>query len=673
MSSLTKKEKGRLKKLRSKAKFSKTSPGIVSLKDAKELKDLLSKVPESSGPSESYGPSIGHIQANNVTYDNVDAWKQTEGVDHRKLIQSFIFGDGKGSESNNNDSKKRKFPGNTPEYTGSIPSWCKLHNHALLDSLAIVEIAISSSPEATSILPSKRIYELGQDCTLKKLIGKDGFDEKIALPLKCRLFQGDSPKSVTDILMYVENTSNKKQKKSIDENETGDKDIDCYEGLSKYILSRAIMKKEGYPLEKGEQVIDASDVKALLLQASKKSASELNFGLEDSKKIVAAYQRDYTIRGASDEEKKIFVETCLSRKEMKNVDAPKIFAVDCEMVRTTEGFELARITILEFAPTADNSEHYIVSLDVLVKPNNKIVDYVTKWSGITPSMLENVTTTLEEVQAHLLSIICKEDILIGQSLENDLKAMGLIHHCCCDTAIMFKGEEGRKFSLKALSSALLKRKIQLASSEGHCSEEDAAAALILAIRRVRLGDGFRMKEKSGGKKNLFSLITRAKRKVVECSMGYIDTDDSGPIVGIGPNEWIQDHIASNSIVNALQCDDISASSTKAISSYLKSGSKKAGLLWAKLCVDLTNGNSENAQTVIDQVVADIIASISSTAAVLFVFQEGLNIAKKVSKERQGRKNAKSTLGWSTEEEEAFHASMDRARNCEAFWVTKIAK
>ncbi|GFH49404.1 hypothetical protein CTEN210_05880 [Chaetoceros tenuissimus] len=672
MSSLSKKEKGRLKKLRSKAKFSKTSPGIVSLKDARELKDLLSKVPDSSGPSESYGPSIGHIQANNVTYDNADAWKQTEGVDHRKLIQSFIFGDGKGSESNNNDSKKRKFPSNIPEYTGSVPSWCKVHNHALLDSLAIVEFAISSSPEAASILPSKRIYEMGQDCTLKKLIGKEGCDGKFALPLKCRLFQGDRPQSMTDILMYVENTSNKKQKKTIDD-ETGDKDIDCYEGLSKYILNRDIMKKEGYPLEKDGQVIDASDVKALLLQASKKSSSELNFGLEDSKKIVATYQRDYTIRGEIDEEKKMFVETCLSRKEMKDDNTAKIFAVDCEMVRTTEGFELARITILEFAPTADDPEHYIVSLDVLVKPNNKIVDYVTKWSGITPSMLENVTTTLEEVQAHLLSIICKEDLLIGQSLENDLKAMGLIHHSCCDTAIMFKGEEGRKFSLKALSSALLKRKIQLASSEGHCSEEDAAAALVLAIRRVRLGDGFRMKEKSGGKKNLFSLITRAKRKVVQCSMGYIDTDDSGPIVGIGPNEWIQDHIASNSIVNALECQDVSASSTKAISSYLKSGSKKAGLLWAKLCVDVTNGNSENAQTVIDQVVTDVTKSMSSTAAVLFVFQEGLNIAKKTSKERQGRKNAKSTLGWSTEEEEAFHASMDRARNCEAFWVTNIAK
>ena len=246
MSSLSKKEKGRLKKLRSKAKFSKTSPGIVSLKDAKELKDLLSKVPDSSGPSESYGPSIGHIQANNTIYDNADAWKQTEGVDHRKLIQSFIFGHGQGSQSNNNDSKKRKFPGNTTEYTGSIPSWCQVHNHALLDSLAIVEFAISSSPEAASILPSKNIYEMGQDCTLKKLIGKEGCDGKIALPLKCRLFQGDRPQSMTDILMYVENTSNKKQKKSIGDDDTGDKDIDCYEGLSKYILNRSIMKKEGW-------------------------------------------------------------------------------------------------------------------------------------------------------------------------------------------------------------------------------------------------------------------------------------------------------------------------------------------------------------------------------------------------------------------------------------------
>ena len=34
----------------------------------------------------------------------------------------------------------------------------------------------------------------------------------------------------------------------------------------------------------------------------------------------------------------------------------------------------------------------------MVQPRNKIRNYLTKFSGITPEMMENVTTTLEDVQ-----------------------------------------------------------------------------------------------------------------------------------------------------------------------------------------------------------------------------------------------------------------------------------
>ncbi|VDO24924.1 unnamed protein product, partial [Onchocerca flexuosa] len=72
------------------------------------------------------------------------------------------------------------------------------------------------------------------------------------------------------------------------------------------------------------------------------------------------------------------------------VDSP-FFAVDCEMCTTEIGeSELTRISIV--------NECYEVLLDTLVKPRNRIVDYVTKYSGITEKMLENVNVRVEDVQ-----------------------------------------------------------------------------------------------------------------------------------------------------------------------------------------------------------------------------------------------------------------------------------
>jgi len=299
-----------------------------------------------------------------------------------------------------------------------------------------------------------------------------------------------------------------------------------------------------------------------------------------------------------------YVSTCLPRNELPQGSSPKIYAIDCEMVRTTERFELARISLLQLCPTMEEPEKYKVVLDVLVKPKNNVLDYVTKYSGITASMLENVSTTLEEVQASLLAIIYKNDIIIGQSLENDLKALRIVHMNVIDTAVLFRSDGGRKHSLKHLSAVLLQKKIQDDPLLGHCSEEDAAAALLLAVRRGRLGDGFKVHER-GGRKNLFSVITRMRREPEEKQSGFLKAN-RGPLVCIGPNEWIRDHVASQSIVNALQCEDIASSAVNAVTSYLRPGGRRASLLWSKLSIDRAEIDADAANAKVDAVIVSII-------------------------------------------------------------------
>lgn len=97
----------------------------------------------------------------------------------------------------------------------------------------------------------------------------------------------------------------------------------------------------------------------------------------------------------------------------------KCYAMDCEMVRTEVGSELARITIVD--------RKAAVVYDTFVKPSAPVTDYATQWSGITPKNLEGVTTTLADVQKKLASLVDYKTILIGHSLENDLRAVKLAH------------------------------------------------------------------------------------------------------------------------------------------------------------------------------------------------------------------------------------------------------
>lgn len=155
-----------------------------------------------------------------------------------------------------------------------------------------------------------------------------------------------------------------------------------------------------------------------------------------------------------------------------------VYALDCEMVYTTQGVELARVTVVG----SDMEPMY----ETLVKPDRPVVDYNTRFSGISEEDLEDVTTTLRDVQAVLLSLFTAHTILIGHSLESDLTALKLIHSCVVDTSIVFPHRLGLPYkrALKNLMAEYLKKIIQ-DDVAGHDSHEDAISCLQLMQLRLK--------------------------------------------------------------------------------------------------------------------------------------------------------------------------------------------
>ncbi|CAH2010718.1 unnamed protein product [Acanthoscelides obtectus] len=157
-----------------------------------------------------------------------------------------------------------------------------------------------------------------------------------------------------------------------------------------------------------------------------------------------------------------------------------VYALDCEMCYTVRGLELTKVTVVGI----DGRLVY----DMYVQPDLEIVDYNTRFSGITAKDMHRAQAKkLREVQNDLMGFINANTILIGHALENDLRALRMVHYQIVDTAYTFPHYHGLPYrrSLKNLTSSILKRQIQV---NGHNSYEDASACMELMLWKVRKDD-----------------------------------------------------------------------------------------------------------------------------------------------------------------------------------------
>ncbi|XP_038603439.1 apoptosis-enhancing nuclease [Tachyglossus aculeatus] len=157
----------------------------------------------------------------------------------------------------------------------------------------------------------------------------------------------------------------------------------------------------------------------------------------------------------------------------------KYVAIDCEMVGTGPGgrmSELARCSVVNY--------HGDVLYDKYIQPERPIVQYRTRWSGITRWHMRGATP-FQEARKEILKLL-RGKVVVGHALHNDFRVLKYFHphHHTRDTSssplLVHRAgfhTQGRP-SLKNLSLQLLNKKIQM-GKHGHSSVEDATTAMEL--------------------------------------------------------------------------------------------------------------------------------------------------------------------------------------------------
>ncbi|KAG8274816.1 hypothetical protein J6590_099577 [Homalodisca vitripennis] len=145
----------------------------------------------------------------------------------------------------------------------------------------------------------------------------------------------------------------------------------------------------------------------------------------------------------------------------------QVFALDGELVFTRMGLEVARVSLAN----VDGSSQY----DALVQPEHEIIDFNTRFSGVTKEdYVLYKAKTLKQAQYDLFHYIKSDTILVGHGIENDLRALKIVHTLVVETTAIFPHEQGLpcRSASSSLAQEYLGKNIQT-SATGHDSLEDA--------------------------------------------------------------------------------------------------------------------------------------------------------------------------------------------------------
>ncbi|KAK7060573.1 RNA exonuclease 3 [Paramarasmius palmivorus] len=117
-----------------------------------------------------------------------------------------------------------------------------------------------------------------------------------------------------------------------------------------------------------------------------------------------------------------------------------VAALDCEMIYTTGGLRIARVSIV------DGEGKQVFDELIRMDEGVEILDYNTRFSGITAEEYNvKALLPLSSIRRSLDALLDADTILIGHALENDLRTLRIVHQHCVDTAIMFPHPAGAPY------------------------------------------------------------------------------------------------------------------------------------------------------------------------------------------------------------------------------------
>ncbi|GES82746.1 ribonuclease H70 [Rhizophagus clarus] len=324
----------------------------------------------------------------------------------------------------------------------------------------------------------------------------------------------------------------------------------------------------------------------------------------------------------------IFIEKEFIRKNFR------ILSIDCEMCKSNDLSVLTRVSIVDIGCN--------VVYDELVMPEEPITDYLTPFSGITEERLKGVTTNIKDVQKRLLELVDSDTVLIGHSLECDMKALKFAHPYVIDTSILYTNPGGifNKSSLKMLAHQWLKRSIQVDEGKnvGHDSVEDAKAAMDLV--KLKLDNGLNFD------KSHESLIQRLER--YNKTSAFIDYAGKVQLLGVNAK-------------NSIKCTNDDEVFTGVLNAISNNRNMYHNFIWGKF-KDLENlPEHENDKLTTLRQLNDRIEKIYSRlpAHTAFIVSSGSGNAREWEKLFKKRMN--SGVNWTVQDQEIYEKELQKGK------------